>query len=101
MSRSVTWRDPAVALLLVGLVLAVCLRESAEASSVGGHACTAISTEQLTLSKTPLLSLWAIAIEVGTSLDRLQLLSAALPEAPLDFVSVALWGDRSSRSPPA
>lgn len=96
------WKVPAVSLVLVAVVLAMCLTASAEAASADHHSCAALTSEGVGLSKILSPSLWAVPVQLGIPLVGVwPLLNGAVedftPRAPL----VALWGDLSPRSPPA
>lgn len=101
MTRSGPWTFSVAAVVLVGLIVGTCVTGLAEASSATDRVCAAVKGEELSLFKTPSPSLWAVPVD-HTFLPLGLLQSGRSHLDPVqDLVSAHLWGDCSSRAPPA
>lgn len=100
MSRKDFWRFPVVAVVLVGLVVGTCVAGLAEASSATDQVCGAVKGEELSSSKTPSPSLWAVPIEQSVLPLRPSESRCSTVDLPLNLVLDPLRGDLSPRAPP-
>ena len=90
-----------IGVALAGLFLAICLTALAEATSPAPQACAPVKGEEINPSKTSPPTLWAVLAEHNVLPPELPLSECFLLDPTPDFVSANLWGDLSSRAPPA
>lgn len=90
-----------LAVVLMLLVVATCLTALAEAASHTYQVCATAKGEEISSSRTPLPSLWALPIP--HIILPLELLPSrhAPPEPASDLPTVALRGELASRAPPS